>query len=68
MNVTPNPLSLIFESEKRFFRGVEIKDYGKVENLVLEGFRFEQTDFLNGGFEKITFSSFFFLSVYFSNS
>lgn len=68
MNVTPHPLTMIFESEKRFFRGTEIKDFGSVENRTLEAFRFEQTDFINGRFENISFSSFYLRTVYFSNT
>lgn len=68
MNSTLNPIMMILESEKRFFRGTEIKDFGTVENRSLEGFRFEQTDFINGRFENVSFSSFYLRTVYFFNT
>lgn len=67
MNVTPHPLTKFFESEKRFFCGAEIKDFGSVENRTLEGFHFEQTDFINGRFDNTSFSAFFLRTVCFSN-
>ena len=64
----PSPITLILESEKKFARGAEIRDFGVVENRAVENFRFEQTDFINGCFQNISFSSLTLRTVYFLNT